>query len=104
MVVLMNAKSAAGSEIIATALQHYGRAQVLGERSAGINTIQSIFPLEGGAALQLATARIYRPGGMPLAATGVEPDVSVAGTRVYPIGEIADDPVVRAALAALTHP
>jgi carboxyl-terminal processing protease len=102
--VLMNRKSASGSEIIAAALQHYGRAQVIGERSAGSDIIQSIFPLDGGSALQLATARLYRPGGMPLGTTGIEPDVSVAVTRVYPIGEIADDPVVRAALGALTRP
>ena len=76
MVVLINGGSASASEIVAGALQDHGRALVLGQRSFGKGTVQTVFPLGDQGAVKLTTARYVRPFGKFIA-DGIEPDVRV---------------------------
>ena len=81
IVVLINSGSASASEIVAGALQDHKRAIILGTRSFGKGSVQTIIPLPGEAAMRLTTARYYTPSGRSIQATGIEPDILVeAGT------------------------
>ena len=81
IVVLINSGSASASEIVAGALQDHKRAVILGTRSFGKGSVQTIIPLPGNAAMRLTTARYYTPSGRSIQATGIEPDIFVdAGT------------------------
>ena len=73
--ILINGGSASGSEIVASALQDHGRAAVLGVKSYGKGSVQSVLPLAGDRALKLTTGYYYRPNGDSLHANGVVPDV-----------------------------
>ena len=77
MVVLIDAGSASASEIVAGALQDQRRALVLGERSFGKGSVQSLLPLSRDAALKLTTARYYTPSGRSVQEGGIEPDIRV---------------------------
>jgi carboxyl-terminal processing protease len=77
LVVLVNAKSAACSEIVAAAMQDYERAKVIGETTFGIGRVQTIVPLADSSALRLSTARYFRPGGAPMENSPVLPDVQL---------------------------
>ena len=79
--VLINRGSASGSEIVAGALQDHGRATVLGAKSYGKGSVQSVLPLAGNRALKLTTGYYYRPGGASLHATGVVPDVPMESSN-----------------------
>jgi carboxyl-terminal processing protease len=77
MVVLIDGASASASEIVAGALQDYHRAVLMGTRSFGKGSVQSIVPIDGGGALRLTTALYYTPSGRSIQGTGLEPDVVV---------------------------
>jgi carboxyl-terminal processing protease len=77
LVVLINGGSASASEIVAGALQDHHRATIVGTRSFGKGSVQTIIPLGSNGALRLTTARYYTPSGRSIQATGIEPDVVV---------------------------
>jgi len=87
IVVLINGGSASASEIVAGALQDHKRAIILGTRSFGKGSVQTIVPLPGEAAMRLTTARYYTPSGRSIQATGIEPDIFVEAGTI----EIASD-------------
>ncbi len=77
MVVLINQGTASASEIVAAALRDHRRATLLGERSFGKGSMQSIIPLPDGSRLKLTIARYFRPSGQPIAGLGVKPHIQV---------------------------
>ncbi len=82
MVVLINGGSASASEIVAGALQDHHRALVLGTKSFGKGSVQTIIPLSGHGAMRLTTARYYTPSGRSIQAVGIEPDIVVEQARI----------------------
>ncbi len=85
MVVLINAGSASASEIVAGALQDHRRAVLLGTKSFGKGSVQTIMPLAGRGAMRLTTARYYTPSGRSIQAKGIDPDIEVRQSRVEPL-------------------
>jgi len=77
MVVLVNGGSASASEIVAGALQDHKRATILGTRTFGKGSVQTILPLNNNHALKLTTARYYTPAGRSIQAKGIDPDIVV---------------------------
>jgi carboxyl-terminal processing protease len=77
IIVLVNGGSASASEIVAGALQDHKRATILGTRSFGKGSVQTIIPLNGNGALRLTTARYYTPSGRSIQAKGIEPEIEV---------------------------
>ena len=82
MVVLINGGSASASEIVAGALQDQKRAILVGSRSFGKGSVQTIMPLQNDAAIKLTTARYYTPSGRSIQAEGIEPDVAIKALKL----------------------
>ncbi|MBA97460.1 MAG: S41 family peptidase [Sulfitobacter sp.] len=84
IVVLINGGSASASEIVAGALQDHRRAIIVGTKSFGKGSVQTIMPLRGEGAMRLTTARYYTPSGRSIQALGVSPDIIVAQPPAKP--------------------
>jgi carboxyl-terminal processing protease len=105
LVVLVDHGSASGSEIVAGALRDHGRAALMGERTFGKGSVQTVMPLRDGQALKLTTSRYYTPSGASLHERGLEPDVVIASAssdRETPDqAPMSDDPAVQSAVQYL---
>ncbi|WP_127474617.1 S41 family peptidase [Sulfurivermis fontis] len=82
MVVLVNGGSASASEIVAGALQDHKRAIIMGARTFGKGSVQTIFPMSNNSAIKLTTARYYTPGGRSIQADGIEPDIALKAVKL----------------------
>jgi len=82
IVVLVNGGSASASEIVAGALQDHRRAVIMGTKSFGKGSVQTIMPLAGHGAMRLTTARYYTPSGRSIQAKGIDPDILVKQARI----------------------
>jgi len=82
IVVLINEGSASAAEIVAGALQDHGRAVIIGTRSFGKGSVQTIVPISDTRAIKLTTARYYTPNGRSIQAQGIVPDVNVERAKV----------------------
>jgi len=102
MIVLVNHGSAAGSEIVAAALQAHKRASLVGTHTFGRGTIQTIIPIGSQAALRLTTARVYAPTGSSLD-LGLQPDLLLDAEPATIGVPSVMDPCVTAALRLLSH-
>jgi carboxyl-terminal processing protease len=110
LVVLVNGGSASASEIVAGALKDHGRALLIGHRTYGKGSVQTVMPLSHGGAIKLTTSRYFTPSGASIQGKGLVPDVLESGADVPPAqilsgrGSVpltARDREVRAALQAL---
>ncbi len=105
VVVLVDRGSASGAEIVAGALRDHGRATLMGERTFGKGSVQTVMPLSNGEALKLTTSRYFTPSGRSIQERGLEPDVRIAAKTLElprrPEANPAADPAVRSALQYL---
>jgi carboxyl-terminal processing protease len=93
LIVLINGGSASASEIVAGALQDHRRATMVGTRSFGKGSVQTIIPLGSNGALRLTTARYYTPSGRSIQAKGIEPDIEVKENVPAEIAaQVAEEP------------
>lgn len=88
MVVLINGGSASASEITAGALKDHHRAVIMGTRSFGKGSVQTVIPLAGNVAMRLTTAYYYTPSGVSIQQKGIEPDIDVQAAKVEEIAEM----------------
>ncbi|MCF6273129.1 MAG: S41 family peptidase [Rhodobacteraceae bacterium] len=91
LVVLINGGSASASEIVAGALQDHRRAVIVGTKSFGKGSVQTIMPMQGNGAIRLTTARYYTPSGRSIQNLGVEPDIIVEYVPPVPEDPEAED-------------
>ena len=84
MVVLINEGSASGSEIVAAALQDYKRAIIIGTKSFGKGSVQTVIPLSDGSALKLTTSKYFTPHGQVIHGKGVIPDIVAEEVKTIP--------------------
>lgn len=87
LVVLINGGSASASEIVSGALQDHRRAILLGTKSFGKGSVQTVIPLPGHGAMRLTTARYYTPSGRSIQAMGIEPDIHVEPAKIESYAE-----------------
>jgi carboxyl-terminal processing protease len=107
--VVVNEGTASASEIVAGALQDHKRATLVGTRTFGKGSVQTLFGLDDGAGLKLTIARYYTPSGRSIQDTGIQPDLPIAAPEEVPAGlrgadRLRADPQLRAAVDALKHP
>jgi carboxyl-terminal processing protease len=98
VIVLINGGSASASEIVAGALQDHHRATLVGTRSFGKGSVQTIIPLGGGGALRLTTARYYTPSGRSIQAMGIAPEVKIDEELPQDVSKSAGSAVGEASL------
>src|SRR5688572_7941293 len=98
VVVLVNGSTASAAEILAGALQDHHRAVLLGRRTFGKGSVQTVMPLSAGRAIKLTTSRYYTPSGRSIQGSGIEPDLKFETIDVPPLD--LEDPRVRQSLAA----
>jgi len=105
VVVLVDGGSASGAEIVAGALRDHGRATLMGERTYGKGSVQTVMPLRDGEALKLTTSRYFTPSGRSIQERGLEPDVRIVAEQGAAHGpqhrDPATDPEARSALQYL---
>ena len=105
LVVLVDRGSASGAEIVAGALRDHGRATLMGERTFGKGSVQTVMPLRDGQALKLTTSRYFTPSGASIHERGLEPDVAIAAAnaaaRPSAQEQARDDRAVQSALQYL---
>lgn len=82
VVVLVNEGSASASEIVAGAMQDHGRALIVGRKTFGKGSVQTLLPLNNGAAIKLTTALYYTPSGRSIQADGIKPDIEIDMVKV----------------------
>ncbi len=82
LVVLVNGGSASASEIVAGALQDHNRAIIMGQKTFGKGSVQTILPMDNGSALKLTTAKYYTPSGVSIQATGISPDIALENLKL----------------------
>lgn len=92
MIVLVNQGSASASEIVAAAMQDWGKAVILGKTTFGKGSVQTILPLSDGSGLRLTTAKYYTPRGESIHAVGVKPDIVVEPKPITADEEPKDSP------------
>ncbi|MBS1235226.1 MAG: peptidase [Proteobacteria bacterium] len=97
MVVLVNGGSASASEIVAGALQDHKRAVIMGTKTFGKGSVQTILPMSGGSALKITTARYYTPNGRSIQATGILPDVVTEEAKVTKRDKTAGEEMLKEA-------
>lgn len=98
LVVLVNGGSASASEIVAGALQDHKRALIMGTKTFGKGSVQTIVPIDDSTALKLTTARYYTPNGRSIQALGIVPDIELERGEFKPLGEPEVDALTEADL------
>ena len=103
IVVLVNGGSASASEIVAGALQDHKRALLVGTKTFGKGSVQTILPLQNDSAIKLTTARYYTPSGRSIQAHGIDPDITIRPVKVSklepsPLGEAITEADLQGAL------
>jgi carboxyl-terminal processing protease len=88
VMLLVDRGTASAAEVLAGALQDHSRALVVGERTFGKGSVQSVLPLRNGAGIKLTTARYYTPSGRSIQATGIEPDITLESIDKAQNGDI----------------
>ncbi len=98
IVVLVNGGSASASEIVAGALQDHKRAIIMGTKTFGKGSVQTILPMNNDSALKLTTARYYTPLGRSIQAEGIDPDIILSKIKMADIEEVDDGGITEADL------